>query len=332
VITVGALAALASWVLTPVSGLVAAGAYVALAPAYTVAAWEEDRQAVVGLAIVLFGVVLLGHQTVGTLAGATFTVAAAWAAGRAFRAGRIQTATLSRVSASLTAEHEDRVRLAVAGERTRIWRELHAVVAHSVEGMVVQAAAARGLIGMQPADGDLAMSAIEDTGRGALAEMRRILGVLRHDRDGSPLAPRPGVDQIYTLIQHAREHGQLVELRVSGEPGTLPAAVDLGLYRILEEALASAPEQPGSVVSVALQFGEEDLQLDLAARCDEPSGWPTDAMRERVALCGGELRADTHDQSGWQLTARLPRALQGALATIEGASNQGKPGTSAVCA
>lgn len=113
--------------------------------------------------------------------------------------------------------------------------------------------------------------------------MRRILGVLRHADDRGEREPQPGVDQIYALIQRARERGQPVELSVDGEPWTLPAGVDIGLYRILEDALQSA-RQPASAVGVALRFGEEDLALRLTARCQGPNGWPTDAMRERVAV------------------------------------------------
>jgi signal transduction histidine kinase len=111
---------------------------------------------------------------------------------------------LKRRSGRLVAEREDRARLAVAGERSRIARELHAVVAHTVAAMVIQTEAARSLLDRDLAQADAAMSAIESTGRQTLAEMRRILGVLRHDHDASELEPQPGVDQIYPLIQRVR--------------------------------------------------------------------------------------------------------------------------------
>jgi signal transduction histidine kinase len=230
---------------------------------------------------------------------------------RAIRARRVVTSELERTSAQLAAEREDRARLAVAGERTRIARELHAMVAHSVAAMVVQAEAARSLLGHDPARADAAMGAIEGTGRQTLAEMRRILGVLRHASDIGERRPQPGVDQIYSLIQRERDRGQPVELSVHGEPGTLPAGVDLGIYRILEEGLQSARQQ---AVSVVLRFDADDLELRLTARCRGPSGWPTAAMRERVALCGGKLHPGPHDEDGWQFVARLPRGRQGALA------------------
>jgi signal transduction histidine kinase len=144
--------------------------------------------------------------------------------------------------------------------------------------------------------------------------MRRILGVLRRVDHAAEREPQPGVAQIYTLIQRARERGQPVELTVDGEPGTLPAGVDVGIYRILEDALDSAQPQSGNTVGVALHFGERDLELRLTARCAGPSAWPTEAMRERVALCGGQLNSAARNGDAWQFAVRMPRGLQGALA------------------
>jgi signal transduction histidine kinase len=313
----GALALVINGYLTSLDHAPLLAAYVALVPAYTVAAWEDRRKALLGLVFLLCGAavseLIAHHQSVGNFAGAAFTICAAWAAGQAIRARRLLTTELRRMSARLAAEREHREQLAVAGERSRIARELHAVVAQSVAAMVVQAEAARSTLNRDPTRADTAMGAIEDTGRQTLAEMRRILGVLRHSDDRGELEPQPGVAQIYSLIQRARERGQPVELSVDGDPGTLPAGVDLGLYRILEDALQSARLHPASAVDVVLQFGEEDLELHLTAHCQEPNGWPTDAMRERVALCDGELHAGAHHEDGWQFVARMPRGLQGAL-------------------
>jgi signal transduction histidine kinase len=243
-----------------------------------------------------------------------FAFGAGWAAGRAIRAIRMLSAELERTSARLGLEREDRARLAVAGERSRIARELHAAVANSVATMVVQTEASLALLDRDPVRAVVAMGAIEDTGRQTLAEMRRILGVLRHGDDVSELAPQPGVDQIYALIQRTRERGQPIELTVDGDPGTLAAGVNLGIYRILEEALQAVRQPPASPIGVSLRFGEQDLELRLTARSDRPSNWPTDAMRERVALCGGELQAATHDGDSWQFVTRMPRGPQAALA------------------
>ncbi len=317
-LVVGMLAEVLNGGLDSLRNSTVTGAYTVLVPTYTVAAWEDRRRAVLGLGIFLCGAaigsLILSHGTAGDFAGGAFTLSAAWAAGRAIRSRRMLTSELEFRSARLEAERDDRARLAVAGERTRIARELHALMAHSVTGMVVQAEAARALLDADTAQADTAMDAIEHTGRQVLSEMRRILGVLRHNDEVGELQPQPGVDQIYALIQSAREQGQPVELSVSGVPGTLPAGVDLGIYRILEDALRSAAQQPGSIVGVALRFGEADLELHLTAACDGPSGWPTLVMRERVTLCGGQLHADTHNETGWRFGARLPRGMQGAFA------------------
>jgi signal transduction histidine kinase len=207
-ILVGALITVLNARLTSVSSLPLAGIYVTLVPTYTVAAWEDRPRALVGLAIMICGAAasnLTGsHGTAGDFAGVAFSMSAAWAAGRAIRARHAMTSELKRRSGRLVAEREDRARLAVAGERSRIARELHAVVAHTVAAMVIQTEAARSLLDRDLAQADAAMSAIESTGRQTLAEMRRILGVLRHDHDASELEPQPGVDQIYPLIQRVR--------------------------------------------------------------------------------------------------------------------------------
>jgi signal transduction histidine kinase len=314
---VGALVAVMNAFLTTLDHSPLLAAYLLLVPAYTVAAWLGLRQAVLALAFLLgstaISELIAHHQPVGNLAGAAFTISAAWAAGRAIRARRALTSDLQRTSARLIAEREDRAQLAVAGERSRIASELHAIVARSVAGMVVQAEGARSLLAGDPERADVAMGAIEDTGRQTLTEMRRILGVLRHGDDRRGREPQPGIAQLHSLIQRAREHGQPVELRVEGEPGTLAAGVDLGLYRILEDALEGARRHAAPTVDVRLRFREEDLELRLTAHCPEPNAWPTDAMRERIAACDGALDSEPLDEDGWQLVARMPRGLQGAL-------------------
>ena len=318
IVVVGVLAAVMNAFLTTLDHSPLLAAYLLLVPAYTVAAWLSLRQAVLALAFLLGSAVMSGlivhHQPLGNLAGAAFTISAAWAAGRAIRARRELTSELQRTSAQLVAEREDRAQLAVAGERSRIASELHAIVARSVAAMVVQAEGARSMLANDPARADIAMGAIEDTGRQTLAEMRRLLGVLRHGDDRAGREPQPGAAQVYALIQRARERGQSVELRVDGEPGTLAAAVDLGLYRILEDALDSARRYRVAGVAVTLRFREEDLELRLAARCHGPNAWPTDAMRERIALCDGALEDEPVHEDGWQLVATMPRGLQGVLA------------------
>jgi signal transduction histidine kinase len=303
--------------LAPASSLLTA-VYVGLLPAYAVAAWEDRRRAQLGLAIAVVasavGGLLIRHIGAANYAASLFTICAAWATGRAIHVRREMDEALERTASLLAAERDDRARLAVAGERSRIARDLHAVVARSVAAMVVQAEAARGRLDGNPATADTALEAVEDVGRQALGEMRRILGVLRQrDHAGELLEPQPGVDQIYRLIERAREQGQQVELTIAGQPGTLSAGVDLGIYRILEEALASLRSHPATAMGIAMRFEEEDLELQLSTTYRGARDWPTDAMRQRVLFCGGELRSELHETDGARLTARLPRGLQGVL-------------------
>ncbi|MGZ4304370.1 MAG: sensor histidine kinase [Solirubrobacteraceae bacterium] len=292
------------------------GIYFVLVPPYTVAAWGTRSEALAGLVVFISGAA--GSQLIsqrgklGDFVGAAFTVSAAWAVGRAIRSHRLLTAELRRTNAQLAAEREDRARLAVAGERSRIARELHTAVARSVAAMVVQAEGCLRLLGEDPKQADAAMDEIETTGRAVLAEMRRVLGVLRHGEALRELTPQPGVDQIYALIQQARHEGRAVELRVDGDAGTLAAGIELGLYRILENALGSAG---GGPVRVALMFGQDELELRLEADCDGPNGWPTDVMRERLVLCGGRVEPAAGDEAGWRFGAWMPRGLfEGAAA------------------
>jgi signal transduction histidine kinase len=288
--------------LTDITSLVVP-TFVLFVPPYTVAAYEGRRRAVLGLAVCLGATWALDViATPRTVSNYLFTgglVTASWAAGRALRARRLLNEELERKAVRIAAERESRERLAVADERTRIARELHAVVAGNVSAMVVQTGAALQLLDIDPGRADEAMAAVESAGRETLADMRRILGVLRRADEAPNLGPQPGVGQIHQLVELARANGREVEFAVAGEPGPLPASVDLGLYRILEEALAKVA--PGDV-AVRLRFTKHDVELEMTSPHAVVTGWPTMAMRERTALCGGELEADDR-----QLRVRLPR-------------------------
>jgi signal transduction histidine kinase len=284
--------------------------FVLVIATYTVAAYEPRTRAVIGLAVCLVAVwalvALTRHTSVGQFAYPTGSFALAWVVGRAVRARRRLNEELGRKVQRIAAERESRELLAVADERTRIARELHAVVAGSVSAMVVQTEAAQQLLDEDLDRADAAMAAVEGAGREALSEMRRILGVLRRGDEAPALAPQPGVGQIHGLVERAREQHRQVELEVDGDPGPLPASIDLGVYRILEEALASTG---AGQVDVRLTFAERDVELDVTSRSAPAATWPSLAMRERVALCDGELEADEG-----RLRVRLPRAFEEVLA------------------
>lgn len=287
-----------------------APAIILISTPYVVAAYEPGRRAAVGLAVCLIAGCILMAITGGTFSDYAFTagiMSASWAAGRAWRARRMLAEELERKAERLAAEREGRLQLAIADERTRIARELHALVAGSVSTMVVQTEVAERLLDEDAETADEAMAAVEETGRAALAEMRRILGVLRRGEDVAELAPQPGVGQVHSLVQRARDGGRRIELSVEGEPGSLPASVDLGMYRMLEEALESGPGD-GSVV---LRFRDQDIELAVHCVGAGTLSWPTMAMRERAASCDGSLEVEpVHGPGGRRLVARMPRAFE----------------------
>jgi signal transduction histidine kinase len=284
--------------------------YVAVVLPYTVARERSRWPATVGLAAVVAWALAVNSVTSPTVAnffGIGATICAAWAAGRWLRARRLLNDELKREAERIAAERESRVRLAVADERTRIARELHTLVAANVSAMVIQAEAAELLLDADLDAADGAMAAVEQTGRAALSDMRRVLGVLRHAEESPSLAPQPGVGQVYALVQRARNGDRAVELTVTGEPGPLPASVDLGLYRILEDALAGSVDE----AEVWLRFGEDDVALEVtAAPRDGSANWPTLAMAERVAICNGTI----HRSDARHIAVSLPRELEEAFA------------------
>ncbi len=284
-------------------------------PPFTVAAYESRGRALFGLAVCVAGPCVLNAMGSGSgsLAFAIAAPSASWAAGRVLRTRRQQAVALTIRTERITAEREDRERLTVADERSRIARELHAVVATAVSAMVVQTDAAQRLLDVDPARADDAMASIEDAGRKTLAEMRRVLGVLRGEHEPAELSPQPGVGQIHGLVEATRERLP-VELRLEGEPGSLPASVNLGLYRILEDALTTAGEDSTQPTDVTLRFGDHDVELTVTSAGVMSPGWPTLAMRERVALCEGEIEVDVTPSAGERLLVRLPRSFAGALA------------------
>jgi signal transduction histidine kinase len=238
---------------------------------------------------------------------------ASWATGRVLREHRALADELKQATDRIAAERAGRELLAIAEQRTRIARELQTLVASSVSTMIVQTQAAQRLLDQNSDQADAAMAIVEDTGRQALTEMRRILGVLRHTDEQPELAPQPGIGQIPALIEEARHRHRHLALRVEGEPGPLPASVDLGVYRILEDALTGVDDVTTSI-DVLLRFGVGDIELVVAFGGTASLDWPSVAMRERVALCQGALDVDSIPGSGERLTIRLPRVFDGALA------------------
>ena len=246
----------------------------------------------------LLGVVLIG----GGLALAAVTLQR-----RARRA-----VALEDRAARLEREREERARTAVVAERARIARDLHDVIAHSVTVMTIQAGAARLLLPAEPERARDAALSVEETGRQALTEMRRLLGVLRADEGEPARAPQPGLGDLNELLGRMRRAGVRVQVELEGGPGVLPPGLDLAAYRIVEQALAHALEhRHASWARVTARYGRQRLELEIANDGRGPSDPDGDgdclvAMRELVALYGGELEAGRDTGGGYAVHARLP--------------------------
>jgi signal transduction histidine kinase len=218
-------------------------------------------------------------------------------------------------SRRLTAERDEaREEQAAMGERARIARELHDVVAHHISMIVVQADTARLATPGMPDTGRQRLLSISETARDAMDELRRVLGVLRDDA-GAVVehSPQPGLDQLDPLLDAARGAGTPVRLILQGRAQPLATGVDLAAYRIVQEALTNARRHaPGAVVDVELRYTGE--RLHLAVRDDGPGASGTAeghgllGMRERVATVGGTLHTGSGERGGFVVEAELPIA------------------------
>jgi signal transduction histidine kinase len=235
-------------------------------------------------------------------------VSTPWFVGVAIR-GRV------RRSEELEARTEqlERERLtAVAEERSRIARELHDVIAHSVSVMVVQAAAAEAVLERDPQVAAASLRAVQETGRQSLVEMSRLVGLLRDDSDELGLAPQPRLDELRELAAQTRDAGLPVTVHVDGARRPLPLGVELTAYRVVQEALTNALKHAGEArAEVTIRYGTEALDLEIV---DDGRGNGTGhvgghglaGMRERVSIFGGELDAGPRAGGGFRVHVRLP--------------------------
>jgi signal transduction histidine kinase len=246
-----------------------------------------------------------------TLAGALFTVAAMLGipavGGRLLRSRAALNRALREKAAVLERRRADAAGRAVADERARIAGELHDVVAHALSAMTVQSSGARRLALTRPPQARAAFDAIETTGREALGELRRLLGVLRRGDDELALAPHPSLRHVHSLARRTTAGGLPVTVRVEGDERVLPAGIDLTAYRVVQDALEAAREPGGAGrAAVRLRFGADTLEL--LVRDDGPSteARPLIGTRERVVLHGGTLTAGPPRGGGHVVRATLP--------------------------
>ncbi|MFC3520882.1 sensor histidine kinase [Streptomonospora nanhaiensis] len=253
---------------------------------------------------------------------------AAWWVGRLVRMRAFHMEELATRAERLERARDAHTRAVLAEERSRIARELHDVVAHHVSVMTVQATAGRRVIDRSPERARQTLVEIEETGRQAMAEMRRIVGVLRMAEGGGPdRGPQPGLAGLAELVQQVRDTGTRTELRVSGEPPELAPGLGLTVYRIVQESLTNVLKHAGrgARAAVEVRFTSEAVEVVVTDEGPPPGGegepGPRRAadepghglvgMRERVALYGGDLRTGPRAGGGFEVRARLPLDRRG---------------------
>ena len=291
---------------------------VMLVATYAAGAYTRDRAAIAGgVCALAFPLVLALTDPDGfSVGGLVFMGSIAlppYLAGVAIARRRDREAALERHAMTLDAERERAAAAAVSDERARIARELHDVVAHGVSMIVVQAQGGGRMVRIEPDDAEQAFAAIERTGREALTEMRRLLGMLRATDERAAIAPQPGVERLGELIEGVRSAGLPVDLQVEGAVTALPPGVDVSAYRIAQEALTNALKHAGPTrAQVRLRYLADAVELEVSddgtgdASRGAAAGHGLIGMRERVSLYGGRLDAGARPSGGYMIRARLP--------------------------
>ena len=234
----------------------------------------------------------------------------AWAIGMLVRGPVARARSAEERAAQLEQEQDDAARQAVIDERQRIARELHDIIAHSVSVMTVQAGAVRRrLTPDQDRERD-SLVAVERTGREALAEMRRLVGLLREEDAVASYRPQPGMQALEALIANVRDAGLPVELEVEGTSRELSPGVDLAAYRVVQEALTNVLKHAGPArARVRLCWGAGELRIDVendGRDIGHGIGFGQAGMRERLRLYGGRLESGARPEGGYLVRAYVP--------------------------
>lgn len=293
------------------------GVCAVMVAAYSVGAYCRYRVAGLGAliatAVVIDVVFHGGLPPIPQAAGPFIALVPLWLVGNAMRSRQSRIDASEERAARLEREGELVTRAALAEERSRIARELHDVVAHSVSVMVVQAGAARQVMPTSPEDARQALLAVEATGREAMTELRGLLGLLGED-EGMSLAPQPGMEGLDRLVQRVRDAGLPVELQIQGARRPLPVGLDLAAYRIVQEALTNALKYSGLArTTVVLEYRDDELKLEVldegsaaSSRERGEAGRGLAGMRDRAALYGGSVEAGPRPGRGYAVRAWLP--------------------------
>jgi signal transduction histidine kinase len=290
---------------------------------YTTAAYCEPRVSLAALAPTVVVVAVLSAATAdapGRQTSATFGAIIAaglcvgsWGLGAYAQTRRRYLRELRERAASAEREREQLARIAVHEERTSIARELHDIVAHSVSVMLLGVRGARDVLRTAPDVADETLARVERSGEQSLAELRRILALLREPEQTAASHPQPSLAELDRLVASYREAGLPVRMDVIGEPMALPSGVELSVYRIVQEALTNTLKHsdPGNV-TVTLVFRDARLELEVVDDGTPTTGGAATTgqgligMRERVALLGGELETGRREGGGFRVAVRLP--------------------------
>ena len=297
--------------LTAVDATTIMSVYVMIVPLIVVAVLSDAAQMMIGLVIVVaveVGTGIFHHVAATDLIGSVLVSIAICAVGRVIRSQRLLSQSLRQAASDLASERVHRERLVVAGELTRIVRALDWRVTDDIAAMLIQAEVACEHLSIDPPTALVAIATLESSGRDTLAEMRRILGLLRTEAVSAADTLAPGLDKIPLLIQAARDRSLDVALTVAGEPGPLLGGGDVTTYRIIEDVLAHI-DSPGSQVSIHLVFEAHEVRIDIDVTGRPPEVWPPAMVHDLVAACRGEIRSVQADLAATRLVVALPRQL-----------------------
>jgi signal transduction histidine kinase len=281
---------------------------------YSVAAGQDMRRALVGGGIALAVLATTPPISLNDLTYRLVLVAVPWALGRVVRDRQERADGLEVKARGIQSEQDAKIRAATTEERARIARELHDVVAHSVGVIVLQASGAQKVLDDKPQRAREALHSIEVTGRQALEEMHRILGILRTDAEGESMSPQPNLRQLEALSEQIRQGGLPVEVIVEGAVRQLPPGIELAAYRIVQEALTNALKHAGKAkASVLIRYRDHDLELEVTddghgvgGAVANSTGHGLVGMKERVGLYGGSLTVGAVPGGGYSVRATLP--------------------------
>jgi signal transduction histidine kinase len=287
---------------------------------YALSVWTETRPFVAAIGALLAANLIAALGSTVDIGGAVFFTVVPGVAmvitRRAVRERQLLADAMAARAELLEREQEMREQEALAEERARIARELHDLVAHNVSVMVVQAGAERHALSEDQAATRETLTSIEQAGRQALTEARRLLGMLRRTDEAEGLEPQPSIARVGDLVEQVERAGLPVTLTVEGDPLPLPAGVDLCAYRVVQEGLTNALKHAGPAhADVLLRYGPAGLDIEVrddgrgtGSTNGDGAGHGLIGMRERVTLYGGRLTTGPRDGGGFEVRAHIPLA------------------------